>query len=453
MIPVVTPEEMGAIDRAAPEPVEVLVARAGAAVARAALDVLGGTYGRRVVVVAGKGNNGADGRQAAQRLRARGVRCTVFDAATAPAVLPPADLVIDAAYGTGFRGSYRAPDPGGAFVLAVDIPSGVDGRTGEACDGAVEAGATVTFAALKPGLLLGDGPRRSGPIRVAGIGLDVSGARAHVVEALDVAGWLPARRRDAHKYDAGVAVVAGSPGMLGAALLCARGALRAGSGYVRLGAPGVDAAGLPPGEHVGRSLPAAGFDADVLDDLDRYRALVVGPGLGRSGETVAAVRRLVARAPVPVLVDGDGLHALGPDAATVLRERRAPTLLTPHAGEFAALAGAPPGADRIEAARTLAAATGATVLLKGPATVVAAPDGAALLAVEGDQRLATAGTGDVLAGIAGALLAGGLEPGRAGAAAAFLHGAAGNLGSPRGLVAGDLPDLLPAVLTRLDPEP
>src|SRR3954447_203407 len=139
---------MRAVDRAAPEPVEVLVERAGAAVARAAVDLMGGAYGRRVVVVAGKGNNGGGGRVAAERLRRRGVRVVVIDVAEQPDRLPPCDLVIDAAFGTGFRGEYQAPDPG-APVLAVDIPSGLDGLTGEAQPGAVRADATITFAALK----------------------------------------------------------------------------------------------------------------------------------------------------------------------------------------------------------------------------------------------------------------------------------------------------------------
>jgi len=157
VIPIVTPEEMRAIDAAAPEPVEVLIDRAGAAVARLAREMMGGTYGRTVNVIAGKGNNGNDGRAAAARLRERGVRVRMFDAADCPPRLPDADLVIDAAYGTGFRGEWRAPRVGRAPVLAVDIPSGVDGLTGEACPGVLAADRTVTFAALKPGLLLGAG--------------------------------------------------------------------------------------------------------------------------------------------------------------------------------------------------------------------------------------------------------------------------------------------------------
>ncbi|MEO6120557.1 MAG: NAD(P)H-hydrate epimerase, partial [Acidimicrobiales bacterium] len=182
MIPVLEPAELRALDAAASVTTEVLIERAGAAVARAALAQLGGGYGRRVVVVAGQGNNGADGRAAARRLRRRGVLVLVVEAAEVPARLPACDLVVDAAYGTGFRGDYRAPDPAGAPVLAVDIPSGLDALTGQAGEGAVRAAATVTFAALKPGLLFADGPERSGTVEVADIGLDTSGAFAHVIE-------------------------------------------------------------------------------------------------------------------------------------------------------------------------------------------------------------------------------------------------------------------------------
>ncbi|HJR25745.1 MAG TPA: NAD(P)H-hydrate epimerase, partial [Acidimicrobiales bacterium] len=164
MIPIVTPEEMAAVDAAAPEPVEVLVERAGAAVARAALELLGGAYGRRVVVLAGKGNNGADGRAAALRLARRGVRVTVVDALGAPSRLSDADLVIDAAYGTGFHGGHEAPEVGDAPVLAVDIQSGVSGDTGEVRGRALSAVLTVTFAALKPGLVLEPGRSLAGQV-------------------------------------------------------------------------------------------------------------------------------------------------------------------------------------------------------------------------------------------------------------------------------------------------
>lgn len=451
MIPVVTPAEMKAIDRAAPEPVEVLVGRAGWAVARAALDLLGGSYGRRVVVVAGKGNNGADGRAAAEVLRRRGVRVEVVDAAGAPDRLPRSDLVIDGAYGTGFRGGYQAPDPAGAPVLAIDIPSGVDGLTGEAVPGAVRADRTVTFAALKPGLLLGEGFERAGRTTVADIGLDVSRASIGLVEASDAGAWLPHRRRDSHKWKSAVWMVGGSGGMTGAVEMASRAALRAGAGTVRMGIPGSDPSPRFV-EVVGRPLPAGAWDEAVAADLDRVKALVVGPGLGLGDDTVTAVRRLVARAEVPTVVDADALTALGRvDGAggRLLRARTAPTVLTPHEGEFARLTGARPGPRRIADACFLATATGATVLLKGPTTVVAAPDGRVMLNTSGDARLATAGSGDVLSGILAAFLAQGIDPLRAAAAAAFVHGRAAGLGWERGLVAGDLLDLIPAAIASL----
>ena len=450
MRPVVTVEEMAAIDRDAPESVEVLIERAGAAVARAARRMLGGTYGRRVVVVAGKGNTGADGRAAARRLERRGVRVEVIDAGDAPSRLPRCDLVIDAAYGTGFRGEYNAPDVGDAAVLAVDSPSGVSGDTGEAGSGAARADATVTFAALKPGLLLGEGPLRTGSVEVADIGLDVSRATIGLVEDADVAAALPHRPRDAHKWQSAVYVVAGSSGMLGAAELASRAAMRAGAGMVRLGSPGASGAELPRGEVVATALPSEEWDGDVLPELDRCKALVIGPGLGRSEATVTAVKRLVAKAPLPVVVDADGLNALGASdaVADVLSGRGHPTVLTPHDAEFARLAGSSPSADRIGDARRLASATGAVVLLKGPTTVVAAPDGSVRLAAAGDARLATAGTGDVLSGVIGAFLAMGVPAADAPAFASHVEQSAARLGASRGFVAGDLLELLPTWLSQ-----
>ena len=443
MIPVLTPAEMAEVDRTAPEPVEELVLRAAAAVARAVVDLLGGTYGRRVVVVAGPGNNGNDGRVAAQLLERRGVRCTVVDAADAPAVLPPCDLVVDAAFGTGFRGEYRFPDPDGAPVLAVDVPSGVSGLTGRVSGQPTHALATVTFAALKPGLLLGEGPAYSGVVQLADIGLDVAGATAHLVEDADVVAWVPDRASDAHKWRHAVAVVAGSPGMTGAAALAAAAAFRAGAGYVRLTVPGAEAPTPCVPVEVVEHRAAVDDHVAVLDALSRFAALVVGPGLGRTTEAATLVQTLVARADLPLVLDGDGLRLLGDDPAAVLSARSAPTVLTPHDAEFETVAGAPPGDDRLAAVRDLAVRTGCTVLLKGPTTVVADPDGAALLVHAGDQRLATAGTGDVLSGTVAALLALGAPPLRAAASGAHLHGTAALLGPARGLVASDVVELLP----------
>ena len=440
-----TPAQMAAVDAAAPEPVDVLIERAGRAVARTAIDMLGGCYGRRVVVIAGKGNNGNDGRAAAARLTRRGIRVEVVDA-NDPGSLPECDLVIDAAYGTGFRGTWPAPDVGGTPVLAVDIPSGVDGLTGSALGPVLRAERTVTFAALKPGLLFEPGRHYAGDVEVADIGLPVPPVSTHLVEASDVRAWVPARASDAHKWRAAVWIIGGSRGMVGAAHLAARGAQRAGAGYVRLSVPAMSPDDATPVEVVGLAIPAAPWSDAVLAGLERVHALVVGPGLGRADSTGESVRALVRAAMLPMVIDGDGIVALAwssEGANAVLRDREAPTVLTPHDGEFAILRGKRVGADRIAATRDLARDLHAVVLLKGPTTVVAGPDGQALVVTAGDERLATAGTGDVLSGVIGALLARRVSALEAAAAGAWLHGRAARYGAPEGFLAGDLPELLP----------
>lgn len=457
VIPVVTPDEMRAIDAAAPEPVEVLIERAGSAVARTALRMLGGAYGRTVTIIAGPGNNGADGRVAGDRLRERGVSVRMVDARDLPPTLPHCDLLIDAAFGTGFRGAWRAPAVDAGAVLAVDVPTGLDALTGQAPPGVRRADVTVTFQAAKPGHVLADGPDLVGELVVADIGLDVASATMGIVEAADVAAWLPERPRTSHKWRTAVRVVAGSPGMTGAAHLAARAAQRAGSGMVVVSTPGLDAVALhatTPVEAVGRPVPITGWDEAVLADLHRFESLVIGPGLGRADYTVPSIVRTVTRAAVPTVVDGDGLFAMSWNEAgtpAFLRDRAEATVLTPHDGEYALLTGSAPGPDRVAAARGLVALSGAVVLLKGPTTVVAEPSGRVWLVDEGDQRLATAGTGDVLAGIIGALLASGLDAGRAAAAGAWVHARCGSRLPARGLVAGDLVDVLPEVLEACRP--
>jgi NAD(P)H-hydrate epimerase len=458
---------MAEVDRRATEPVEVLIERAGFAVARAARRLLAGGYGRRVVVVAGRGNNGADGRAAARVLTRQGVAVVVVEATDARvderlAAAAP-HLVIDAAYGTGLSRPYTPPAPGRAPVLAVDIPSGLSGLTGRPTgDAAVRATRTVTFAAYKPGLLLGEGPEHAGTVEVADIGLAPlvqPATSAWLVEDSDLIRDWPARRRQSHKWQSAVQIVAGSPDMHGAPWLVARGALRAGAGYARVGVPGAPpGGGLPPGEQVTYRLPARDWDQEVLaQGVDRVRALVVGPGLGAGAAgsagsagsadepgSASPVGRLLVAAPVPAVVDADGLRAFSSPsaAAEIVKGRAAPTVLTPHEGEYARLVGRPPAEDRIADVRLLAQQTGAVVLLKGSPTVVAGPDGRVLLVSAGSARLATAGTGDVLSGAIGAFLARGLPALEAAAYAAHCHGRAARLGPAEGLVASDLPDLM-----------
>lgn len=447
MVPLVTPEQMRAIDAAAAVDVDVLIERAGAAVAREALRLLGGAYGRRVTVIAGPGNNGADGRVAAVRLRERGVAVHLVEALELPDRIPDADLVVDAAFGTGFRGGWEFPDVGSAPVLAVDVPTGLDAATGAAGPSTPHATATVTFAAGKPGHYFGDGPERCGAVTVADIGLAVGDPYAVAIDGADVAEWLPTRPRDSHKWREAIRVVAGSPGMTGAAHLVAASAQRAGASLVALSSPGIEAS--HPLETIDRRVPGFDWADAVLADLHRFRSLVIGPGLGREDHTVPSVVKVITDALVPVVVDGDGLFALVWNEAgtpAFLGEREVPTVLTPHDGEYATLTGHRPGPDRVAAARELVDVTGATVLLKGPVTVVAAPFGPPVLVNTGDQRLATAGTGDVLSGIVGALLARGVRADHAAAAGAFVHGVAVRRCTTAGVVASDLIAQLPSVL-------
>lgn len=454
MIPVVDPETMRAIDAAAPVPFEVLVERAGSAVARSVLRMLGGAYGRRVVVLAGPGSNGADGRVAAARLRERGVSVVVYDVPDVPSTIAGVDLVVDAAFGTGFRGSWSPPSVEGVPVLALDVPSGLDARSGTVSGAVLRAGSTVTFAALKPGHLLGNGPDCCGEIEVADIGLDADRGDPDVsmllVERSDVVDWLPERARSAHKWSSAVRLVAGSPGMTGAVHLAAAAAQRAGAGMVVTSSPGMESS--RPIEAVDHRIPPFDWAPAVLDGLHRFHSMVIGPGLGRGEDTVASVVRTVIDASVPVVVDGDALFALarsrsGP--ATMLADRSLPTVLTPHDGEFALLTGAAPGLDRVGAVRDLASRTGAVVLLKGPTTLVSGPTGPVWFVDRGDRRLATAGTGDVLAGIIGALLAAGVDPVRAAVVGAWVHGEAGRATTESGVVAGNLIEALPGVISAM----
>jgi NAD(P)H-hydrate epimerase len=454
---------MGEADRraiAAGTPEAVLVERAGAAVAHAAMRMMGGTYGRRVVVVRGKGNNGADGVVAARRLRARGVGVDDFaladgiDANALESAVARADLAIDAMFGTGFRGALEGDGARVAEVfrrvrtLAVDIPSGVDGTTGEARGAAVRADATVCFAALKPGLLFEPGRSLAGRVEVADIGIAVGAPRLHVYEVGDLA--LPMRAATAHKWSAAALIVGGSTGLVGAPLMASHAASRAGAQMVVCALPGADAAARASGsEIVTRALPATpggGLDADAAaeigKDLDRFDAVAIGPGLGRDEHTQAAVRAVVAECPVPIVVDADALYALAVDHGAFEQRRAAqlpPAILTPHAGEYARLAGDAVGVDRIASARTLAASTGAIVLLKGPGTVIATPEGDAVVNRTDSAALATAGTGDVLSGIITGLLANGAEPFAAACTGAYVHGcAATTAGTGDDLVASDL---------------
>jgi hydroxyethylthiazole kinase-like uncharacterized protein yjeF len=272
---------------------------------------------------------------------------------------------------------------------------------------------------------------------------------------------VPARLRQVNKWTTAVGVAAGSPGMEGSAILCTRGAMAAGAGMIRLGSPGSPSAAWPT-EAVRMHLPAEGWAGAFVEASAKCKAVVLGPGLGTGEATAEEIRAVIAAVPVPLVIDADALTALAglgsmAAARALIDKRSAPSILTPHDGEYARLNGSAPTDDRLASARALAHATGAVVLLKGALTAVAAPDdvdGAAvpdvLLAAAGGPSLATAGSGDVLSGIIGAFLARGVPALQAAAIAAHVHGRAASLGPDQGLVAGDLPDLVAAFLSELE---
>lgn len=459
MEPVVTPEEMAAIDAAAPEPVSELIERAGFATALAAIEMLDNApYGKRVLVYVGKGNNGADGVSAARYLERRGARCSIV-AIGSDAVenTPPThrfDLVIDACFGTGLGRDFDAEqlpiDIGTTPVLAVDIPSGVDGLTGIARGTPIKATKTVTFASLKPGLLFEPGRSFAGRIQVADIGLDCGRATISHLDRSDISTLWPLRGADHHKWRNAVLVIGGSPGMTGAPSLTATAALRAGAGYVLHAVPGTASRQSLPTTPVEAVAIPTPFDwvTTALGRSERCGAVVIGPGLPVEEPHIEAY---LANATTPTVFDAgafDALGALAERSAGALFDPDGPLhVLTPHDGEFQRLTGEPPGENRIAAARTASVDLGAVVLLKGPTTVVANPHGRVLISTAGDQRLGTAGTGDVLAGIIAAGISGGLDPFLAAGVGAELHGTGGLSGYRVGMTSGDLPSLVAAVLS------
>lgn len=477
LLPVLSADGMRAADSATMAdwgvPGRTLMETAGRAVADAVEAELGSAAGRTVVVLAGKGNNGGDGLVAARVLHARGSRVHVAALATdqsppdtaanlallhrlaessdrltvgaADARLPERpDAVVDALLGIGVAGALRDPVAGlcaaanamrgaGAPVVAVDVPSGLDADTGAAADGSVRATVTLAMGGLKAGLLLGAGPALAGRVQTVEIGIPAALLREHAAAWTPGDGWLdavlPRRAADAHKYAAGRALcVVGSRAYTGAAVLATRAACRAGAGAVVAAVPEsvratLDAHAL---EVMAAALPetADGTLAEsagelLVERLGRTDAVLIGCGLGRHDETQAAVRSLAARAAameLPTVLDADALHAVRPGSGP---ELSGPFVLTPHLGEMRRLVGdsAWTPTDRVAAVREWATRWGVTLVLKGMPSVVGGADGRVWVGPPPAPGLATAGTGDVLAGMTVGLLAQGLPPAEAALAA------------------------------------
>ena len=496
--------EMREIDRIATHemgvPALALMIRAGRAVADAAM-AMAAPEGR-ILVVCGAGNNGGDGFAVARILRSAGrdvrvvalsppegmspvagvmrheaneVDVPIADATAVPAMgAEPGDVVVDAVFGIGMT---RAPEgvsaaaisrinelrERGARVLAVDVPSGLSADTGHPFGVAVRADRTVTFAFPKKGLHVYPGAELAGEVVLVDIGIPAAAAArvpvtAEVLTEAEARALVPARGFQAHKGDAGrVMVVAGSPGRTGAAHLAVTGALRGGAGLVTLaaraetlqlalsGRPEAMSLALPGQGPLGRAdlpaLAALARDADVI---------VIGPGIPRGPETGPMIRDLLERAQLPAILDADALNALAEHPGLVASVARwSPVVMTPHPGEMARLLGTGVEeiqADRLEVAQRKSREWGAVVILKGAHTIVADPDSVPAVIVTGNPGMATGGTGDVLAGLLGAMVASRVPLRDAARAAVWIHGRAGDLAArrhgQRGLLAGDLAESL-----------
>jgi hydroxyethylthiazole kinase-like uncharacterized protein yjeF len=413
-------------------------------------------YGAGVALLVGAGNNGGDALYAGATLARRGAAVTavllspdrahpgglaalraaggrVVTAGGADRAIATADLIVDGIVGIGGTGELRAPAPellagrgDRARTVAVDVPSGVDSDTGVVAGAHVAADVTVTFGGYKPGLLVGAGAVAAGTIELVDIGLlpYLPEPTLRTLTAADVAGAVPRPGAEDDKYTRGVVgVAAGSARYTGAALLATTAATRSPAGMVRYAGAAA--------QLIQSRLPEVIATTDTPDKAGRVQAWVVGPGIG-TDDAAEAVLAAALSQDVPVLVDADGITLLA-RRKDLLAGRTAPTVVTPHDREFARLAGAEVGPDRLGAARRLASDLNLTVLLKGDATVIAAPDGTAYANGSGTPWLATAGSGDVLSGMIGGLLAAGLEPALAAAVGNYLHGVAGELAAANGV--------------------
>ncbi len=486
---VVTGTEMKEIDRRAIEDGKIagltLMENAGKAVAKRANAVLAELGTGSALVVAGSGNNAGDGFVAARHLseighpvqvlvfadeddfqddaakcltKLKGVVTPVFnpDEAVLKDATEHAEVIIDALFGTGFKGKipepmksvFAAVNMSEAYVVAVDIPSGVEADTGRIGGAAIEAEETVTFGLPKLGCILYPGAAYAGELTTVDIGFpqEITGEAGHISipSPKEMAPLLPPRGPEVFKQSVGrVLVVAGSAGMSGAAAMCAMSALRAGAGIVTLAAPGslTDILAVKLTEVMTKSLPETLDRTLAIDSADTvlemakdFDLLIMGPGVSGNVETFEAVRRITGEVPIPLVLDADGLNALS-GIPEVLAGRKSETVVTPHPGELARLVGGDAKTiqkDRLKAAGQAADKMDAVVVLKGARTVVAAHDKMISVNTTGNPGMATAGSGDILAGMIGGLWAQHMDAFNAAVLGVYLHGLSGDL------AAGDL---------------
>ncbi len=506
---IVTAQQMKNIDRRAIRgfgiPGPVLMENAASAIMAEMEKFFDGLGGVRVGILCGKGNNGGDGLALARRLKIRGVPVRVallapFSAVTGEAkvnlsilrktdveirenaaarsladIISWSDVLVDALLGVGLasplRGAYARAvamvNASGRPVVSVDIPTGIDADTGAVMGAAIKADLTVTMALLKRGLVLYPGAEYAGTVRVADIGIppEVIEQEKIAVRLLDRgSAWGAAdrRKRDSHKGDYGhLMVIAGSPGKAGAAIMAARGALRAGAGLVSVATPNglvpviqsqlAEAMCVPAAESIEGTL-GVGSEEELLKAAEHMSAVALGPGLSTHFETAQVVRDMVQRLTVPMVVDADGLNAFA-GYTGILKKAKAPVILTPHPGEMGRLVSMSSSdvqKDRLDVASRFAKEHKVIVVLKGAGTVVALPDGQMFINSTGNPGMATGGTGDVLTGMIGGLLAQGHPAAQAACLGVYLHGLAGDLAAKEkgeaAMIAGDLIEKIPEAM-------
>jgi NAD(P)H-hydrate epimerase len=510
MIPILTPVQMSAADAYAIHRLKIpslhLMENAGIAVTVEVIKRVAKIRKKQVLVLCGKGNNGGDGFVAARLLHEYGIDVTaaLLDPSTALSgdalvnyrrmtksrIIRFADIqkrkdftpavIIDALFGTSFRGSLKGKyldavrwcNEQTGVKVAVDIPSGLNGETGDVQTDAFRADVTVTLSDPKLGLYCGRAKEFTGQVVVADIGLPVSAVEKNagnifLTERDDIRRLIPSRPVNSHKHSVGkIFILAGSKGMTGAALLCAESAMRSGAGQVILGIPEseypivakrtreVMPLGLPSTDGGSVSLSAAALIEEKIQWAD---VVVIGCGLSRNKETMELVRLLVRRTQRPLIVDADGLFALT-DHLSILRKNRSRQIVfTPHFGEFSRLTGVSSRdieRQKFDLAKEFSKTYGVTLVLKGAPTIIATPSGYVFVNPTGNPGMSTAGSGDVLAGVIGALLGQGLTQDASAVSGVYLHGTAGDLAAQKkgihGMIASDMIRFLPdAFLTTL----
>ncbi|MCX7710267.1 MAG: NAD(P)H-hydrate dehydratase [Clostridia bacterium] len=510
-----TPKQMNQLDSITINelgiPGIVLMENAALRVIEVIEETLGELKGKKVIVFAGKGNNGGDAFAVARHLFNQGVQAEVFLACPKQQVegdaklnldilsrmgvpftevenkaglgaiqsrLAAADLIVDGLLGTGIRGEIQGLmkeiidciNMSGKAVISIDIPSGVDGESGKICGSAIKALKTVTFALPKIGQLIHPGCEQTGELIIADIGIpskvvETQDIKVNMIQGESVAQMIPDRSSNSNKGNFGrIFIVSGSVGMTGAGCLTAGAALRTGAGLVYLGVPSIlssvyDACLLEavtiPLEDEGRGSLSKQCTQQVLQHVQRTTVSAVGPGLSVNEEIVEIIRAIIENSEKPLILDADALNAISKDVS-VLSKRKAEMVITPHPGEMARLAGISIEEvqnNRIKTAVEFSVKWGITTVLKGARTIVAHPDGSVYINTTGNSGMATGGTGDVLTGMIAGLVGQGMEPCDAAVAGVYLHGMAGDRAAAskgeHGMIAGDLVNEIPFVIKEL----